>query len=157
MKNPDTIEISGYATINKLCKFAADRGHSGITFTRIVDLMFTELEAPTERVSVPKTLSSELALKLAEADFRDISPMSRYEHRGLTSEQMEGMQSRWIQEKAIKYQILYQTLISVTDSQHKPIEGARIHAESPFFREHGRMKGHPLPTSEELARGYYDL
>lgn len=70
-------------------------------------------------VSVPKIMSAELALKLAEADFRDISPLFNYEHRGLTSEQRAGLQSKWIQDKAIKYQILYQTLIGVTGSQHK--------------------------------------
>lgn len=70
-------------------------------------------------VSVPKIMSAEIALKLAEADFRDISPLFNYEHRGLTSEQRDGLQSEWIQDKAIKYQILYQTLIGVADSQHK--------------------------------------
>lgn len=44
MGNPEVIEIEGLKTIHKLCKFAADRGMEGCTFTEIVERMFEELE-----------------------------------------------------------------------------------------------------------------
>ena len=44
-KNPETIEIHGYSTIHKLCKFAADRDMEGCTFTDIVDRALNEINA----------------------------------------------------------------------------------------------------------------
>ncbi len=43
MSNPETIEIHGFSTIHKLCKFGADHNMEGCSFTEIVDRMFVEL------------------------------------------------------------------------------------------------------------------
>lgn len=43
MSNPETIEIHGLNTIHKLCKFAADNGMAGSSFTAIVDRVFEEM------------------------------------------------------------------------------------------------------------------
>ncbi len=51
MNNPETIEIHGLKTINKLCKFGADNNMEGCSFTEIVDRMFAEL---TKLQSVPE-------------------------------------------------------------------------------------------------------
>ena len=43
MTNPEIIEIKGFKTIHKLCKFGAERNMEGSSFTEIVERMFEEL------------------------------------------------------------------------------------------------------------------
>lgn len=43
--NPETIEIHGYSTIHKLCRFAADREMEGCTFTDIVVRALNEIDS----------------------------------------------------------------------------------------------------------------
>lgn len=42
MTNPETIEITGDKTIIKLCKFGADNGMEGCSFTEIVEKLLGE-------------------------------------------------------------------------------------------------------------------
>ena len=52
MSNPETIEINGSKTILKLCKFAADHGMEGCSFTEIVERLLAELD--NARALAPK-------------------------------------------------------------------------------------------------------
>lgn len=40
--NPNVIEIEGYQTIIKLCKFASEQGLEGCTWTEIIEKLLTE-------------------------------------------------------------------------------------------------------------------
>lgn len=52
MTNPEIIEIKGFKTIHKLCKFGADRNMEGSSFTEIVERMFEEINKPRRVVTL---------------------------------------------------------------------------------------------------------
>ena len=62
-ENPETIEIDGLKTINKLCKFGADHNMEGCTFTEIVERMFDELTKAQAVAETQQALNDRLLVK----------------------------------------------------------------------------------------------
>ena len=61
MGNPEVIEIEGLKIIHKLCKFAADRGMEGCTFTEIVEPLPKQKQKKRRKKTV-----SEIDLQIKE-------------------------------------------------------------------------------------------
>lgn len=118
-KNPETIEIHGYNTINKLCKFAADRDMEGCKFTDIVDRALNEinaLKAQLEKLNegwlmVPKELNTVAAANIANTIFTKNESYISNENRAMTKSEYQNFKERWIAHKAKNIQQNYKELI----------------------------------------------